>query len=120
MSLETLRKISKDILLYAVRASDYEPAGFDSDALASVRGEYFKSNGAPQENKSEFRVQGVPHSLSYSMKSGSSLAWKVTSGNRTAETVRRSGDGGYCVMTYGENGVVFTLQGLQYFCELVS
>lgn len=110
MSLDKLRKISKDIILYAVKASDYEPLGFDSDALAGVRSEYFKSNGAPQENKSDFALQGVPYSLSYSMRRGSSLAWKMTSGSRTAETVRRSGDGGYCVMTYGENGVVFKRQ----------
>ena len=110
MSLEKLRTISKDIILYAVRAADYEPLGFDSDALAGVRGEYFRSNGAPQEKKSEFSVQGVPHSLSCSMQSGSSLAWKVTVGSRTAETVRRSADGSYCVLTYGENGVIFKRQ----------
>ena len=110
MSLEKLRKISEDMILYAVRASDYEPLGFDNDALAGVRADYFNAKCMPQENKTDFSVQGVPHSLSYSMKNGSSLAWKITVGNRTAETVRRLSDGSYCVMTYGENDVVFKRQ----------
>ena len=110
MSLEILRKISEDMILYAVRASDYEPLGFDNDALAGVRANYFNAKCMPQEDKTDFSVQGVPHSLSYSMKNGSSLAWKITAGNRTAETVRRLTGGSYCVMTYGENGVIFKRQ----------
>lgn len=54
MSLEKLRKISEDMILYAVRASDYEPLGFDNDALAGVRADYFNAKCMPQENKTDF------------------------------------------------------------------
>ena len=108
--LSKLRKISKDLIFYSVLVSEFEKLDFKNDALAGVRANYFNAKCSPQSEKTDIVFEGRPHNLSYSMRSGEPLSWKISTENRPIQTVKRSADGGYCVMSYGENGVVYKRQ----------
>ena len=110
MSLSKLRKISKDIIIYSVLATEFELPDFKNDALAGVRANYFKAKCAPQAEKTDIMIDGRPHSLSYSMQRGTPLSWKITCGTRTIQTVKRASDGSYAVLSYGNNGVIYKRQ----------
>ncbi len=105
-----LQNISRDILIYSVLASDFERLDFKDDALAGVRANYFNAHCAPQAEKTDILVDGKPHSLSYALRSGEPLAWKMMCGNRPVQTVNRASDGSYSVISYGDNGVIFKRQ----------
>ena len=108
--LSKLKKISKDLILYSVLASEFEKLDFKNDALAGVRANYFNSKCSPQTEKTDVNIDNRVYSLSYSMKKGEPLSWKITYESNPVQTVRRSSDGGYCVLSYGENGIIFKRQ----------
>lgn len=108
--LSKLKKLSKDLILYSVLVSEFEKLDFKNDALAGVRANYFNAKCSPQVEKTEVTIDNRPHSLSYSMKKGEPVSWKITFENRPVQTVKRAADGSYCVMSYSENGIVFKRQ----------
>ncbi len=108
--ISKLQNISADLIIYSVLASEYEKPDFKNDALAGVRANYFNSKCSPQAEKTEIIIDGKPYSLSYSMKRGEPLSWKISLGQQPVQTVRRGSDGSYSVMSYGENGVIFKRQ----------
>ena len=108
--LSKLQKVSKDLIIYSALVSEFERLDFKDDALAGVRANFFNSKGSPQVEKTEISLNGVMHSLTYSMKSGEPLSWKISSDRRPVQTVKRASDGGYSVMSYSASGVVFKRQ----------
>ena len=108
--LSKLRKISKDLIIYSVLISDFEKLDFKNDALAGVRANYFNAKCSPQIEKTDIIIDNRPCTLAYSMRAGEPLSWKISVDNRPVQTVKRSADGGYCVVSYGENGVVYRRQ----------
>lgn len=108
--ISKLQNISADIIIYSVLASEYEKPDFKNDALAGVRANYFNAKCSPQAEKTEIIIDGKPYSLSYSMKRGEPLSWKISLGQQPVQTVKRGSDGSYSVMSYGENGVIFKRQ----------
>lgn len=108
--LSKLKKLSKDMILYSVLVAEYEKLDFKNDALAGVRANYFNAKCSPQTEKTDVTIDNRPHSLSYSMKAGEPASWKITFENRPVQTVKRAGDGSYCVMSYGGNGIIFKRQ----------
>ena len=108
--LSKLQKVSKDLIIYSALVSEFERLDFKDDALAGVRANFFNSKGSPQVEKTEISLNGVMHSLTYSMKNGEPLSWKISSDRRPVQTVKRASDGGYSVMSYSASGVVFKRQ----------
>ena len=108
--LSKLQKISKDLILYSVLVSNFEKLDFKNDALAGVRANYFNAKCSPQVEKTEISFDSRTHLLSYSMKRHEPLSWKMMLNQRPVQTVKRSADGGYCVMSYGDNGIIYKRQ----------
>ncbi len=104
--LNELQKLSKGMIIYSALMSRYEKLDFKNDALAGVRANFFNSNRNPQTDKTEFYTDNHSFCLSYSMKEGEPLLWKVTSNKSQYQKVKRVSDDVYCVLFYGENGVV--------------
>ncbi len=108
--LSKLRKLSKDIILYSVLVADYERLDFKNDALAGVRANFFNAKCAPQSEKTDITIDGKTHYLAYTLKKKEPLSWKISYANQPVQTVKRSVDGSYCVLSYGDNGIVFKRQ----------
>ena len=108
--LSKLQKISKDLILYSVLVSEFERLDFKDDALAGVRANYFNAKCSPQVEKTDIKLGGKIQSLSYSMRCGEPLSWKITCEARPVQTVKRAEDGSYSVLSYGGNGIVFKRQ----------
>ena len=104
--LNELQKLSKGLIIYSALMSRFEKLDFKNDALAGVRANYFNSNHNPQTDKTEFFTDDRSYSLSYTMKNGEPLLWKVTSNKSQIQKVKRVSDDVYCVLSYGENGLV--------------
>ena len=104
--LNELQKLSKGLIIYSALMSRFEKLDFKNDALAGVRANYFNSNHNPQTDKTEFFTDNRSYSLSYTMKNGEPLLWKVTSNKSQIQKVKRVSDDVYCVLSYGENGIV--------------
>lgn len=104
--LSDLQRLSKDLIIYSVIAADFEKPDFKNDALAGVRANFFNSNCAPQSEKTDISIDGRVFGLFYSMKKNEPLSWKMKGGERPFQTVTRAGAKSYCVVFYGENGVV--------------
>ena len=66
------------MILYSVILSDFEKPDFKNDALAGVRANYFNSNHCAQSDTTEIELDGRQLSLSYSMKEGEPISWKIT------------------------------------------
>ena len=94
------------MIIYSALVADFEKLDFKNDALAGVRANYFNSNHYPQTDKTDVEVDSRTFNLSYTMKEGEPLLWKVTSNNSPYQTVKRISNEVYCVLTYGNNGVV--------------
>lgn len=107
---DQLRKLSGDLVIYSVLASDFEQLDFKNDALAGVRANFFNAGGDAQTDKTEIIVDGRVHSLSYAMRRSAPLSWKLSCGMEPAQTVKPAPDGSYSVLSYGTNGVVFKRQ----------
>ena len=105
--LSRLQKLTKDMILYSVILSEFEKPDFKNDALAGVRANYFNSNHCAQRDKTEIELDGRLLSLSYSMKDGEPISWKITKNHQPYQSVRRGAESSYCVMTYSDNGVVY-------------
>lgn len=101
-----MQKLSKDMIVYSVLLSEYEKPDFKNDALAGVRANYFNAGCSPQIDTTDIDLDGRPLSLTYAMKQGEPLAWKITRNHQPYQTVRRA-DHSYCVMTYSDNGVIY-------------
>ena len=108
--LSKLQKLSKDLILYSVLVSEFERLDFKDDALAGVRANYFNAKCSPQVEKTDIKLGGKQQNLSYSMRRGEPLSWKITCDSRPVQTVKRASDGSYSVMTYGLNGIIFKRQ----------
>lgn len=108
--LSKMQKISKDLIFYSVLLSEFEKPDFKNDALAGVRANFFNANGFPQVEKTDIMIDGRSYSLSYSMKQGEPILWKVTRDTQPFQTVKRFADGSYCVLSYGDNGIVLKRQ----------
>ena len=104
--LNELQKLSKGMIIYSALMSRFEKLDFKDDALAGVRANFFNSNRNPQTDKTEFFTDNRSFSLSYSMRDGEPLLWKVTSNKSQYQKVKRVSDDVYCVLTYGDNGVI--------------
>lgn len=107
---DQLRRLFGEIVIFSALASDFEQLDFKNDALAGVRANFFNSGGADQTEKTDITVDGRVYSLSYAMRSGAPLSWKMTCGLNPAQTVKPAADGSYSVLSYGANGVVFKRQ----------
>lgn len=107
---DQLRKLFEEIVIFSVLASDFERLDFKNDALAGVRANYFNSGGADQTEKTDITVDSSVYSLSYAMRSGAPLSWKMSCGLNPAQTVKPAADGSYSVLSYGVNGVIFKRQ----------
>ena len=105
--LSDIQRLSKGLIIYSALVAEFERLDFKNDALAGVRANYFNSNHYPQSDKTDVSVDNRTFSLSYSMKEGEALLWKVTSNNSPYQKVKRISDEVYCVLTYGGNGVVY-------------
>ena len=85
--LNELQKLSKGLIIYSALMSRFEKLDFKNDALAGVRANYFNSNHNPQTDKTEFFTDNRSYSLSYTMKNGEPLLWKVTSNESQIQKV---------------------------------
>ena len=101
---------AEDMIIYSAVLCDFEKPDFRNDALAGVRANYFNCGCSDQTEKTEIEIDGRTYSLSYIMKSGAPLAWKITLNNQPVQTVKRAADGGYSVISYGGNGIVYKRQ----------
>ena len=108
--LSKLRKISKDLIIYSVLVAEYERLDFKNDALAGVRANYFNAKCSPQTEKTDITIDNRVYNLGYSMKKGEPLSWKINADTHPVQTVKRSAGGGYCVMSYGDNGIIYKRQ----------
>ena len=105
--LSDVQRLSKGMIIYSALVADFEKLDFKNDALAGVRANYFNSHHYPQSEKTDVEVDNRTLNLSYTMREGEALLWKVTSNNSPYQTVKRISDEVYCVLTYGGNGVVY-------------
>ena len=105
--LSDVQRLSKGMIIYSALVADFEKLDFKNDALAGVRANYFNSRHYPQSEKTDVEVDNRTLNLSYTMREGEALLWKVTSNNSPYQTVKRISDEVYCVLTYGGNGVVY-------------
>ncbi len=105
-----LLKLSKDLIIYSVLVSEFERLDFKDDALAGVRANYFNAKCSPQVEKTDIKLGGKMQSLSYSLRRGEPLSWKITCDASPVQTVKRASDGSYSVMSYGSNGIIFKRQ----------
>ena len=101
-----LKKMFQDLIIYSALLSDCEKPDFKNDALAGVRANFFNAKGSPQTERTELVLDGRDCALYCTMKRGEPLSWKITRGGAPYQTVKRSFDGSYCVITYGDNGIV--------------
>ncbi len=104
--LSDLKKLSKGLIIYSVLVSDFEKLDFKNDALAGVRANYFNSNKQPQQDNTDISFDDKKYKISYSMVDGVALSWKVSRNHMPFQSVRKISDTMYCVIFYGENGVV--------------
>lgn len=104
--ISDLKKLSKDLIVYSALIAQFEKLDFKNDALAGVRANFFNSNHSGQSDKSDILSDSSNFSLSYTMNYGEPMLWKVMSNNRPYQTVKRNSDDVYCVLTYGDNGIV--------------
>ncbi len=108
------RKITNGLVIYSVLISDYEKLDFKNDALAGVRANYFNSNLTPQRDKTEITFDNKIYSLSYYMGNNEPFSWKITRNSQPYQKVKKATGGVYCVIFYGENGII---NKRQYFNE---
>lgn len=104
--ISSMQKLSGDMIIYSALIADFEKLDFKDDALAGVRANYFNARGAEQKEKTEIEIDGRVCGLSYTMRRGEPISWKVTYNHLPYQTVKRAAEGSYCVLTYGENGTV--------------
>lgn len=105
--LSRLQKLSKNMILYSVLLSDFEKLDFKTDALAGIRANYFNSNRSAQSDTTDVELDGRKLNLTYSMKNGEPLSWKITKNNQPYQNISRMSDFSYCVMSYNDNGAVY-------------
>ncbi len=101
---------AEDLIVYSAVLCDFEKPDFRNDALAGVRANFFNCGCSDQAEKTEIQIDGKTYSLSYIMKNGAPLAWKITFNNQPVQTVKRAADGSYSVISYGGNGIVYKRQ----------
>lgn len=104
--ISKLKKLTDGLIVFSVLVSDYEKLDFKNDALAGVRANYFNSNESTQSEKTEVVFDDKVYNLSYLMLKNEPLSWKITRNNQPYQTVKRATGGIYCVIVYGENGII--------------
>lgn len=112
--ISKLKKITNGMIVFSVLLSDYEKLDFKNDALAGVRANYFNYNYTAQNEKTELEYDDKTYNLSYYMAENEPLSWKITRNNRPYQTVKKATGGIYCVIVYGDNGII---NKRQYFDE---
>lgn len=103
--LSEMQKLSKGLIVYSAVLSDFEKPDFKNDALAGVRANYFNSNHCEQRDRTSIMLDDRVYSLSYRMRQGEPLSWKVSYSNMPCQSVRLL-NRAYCVLCYGESGTV--------------
>ncbi len=106
MMIEKLKKLTDGLIIFSALVSDYEQLDFKSDALAGVRANYFNSGSSAQSDKTEVVLDAKTYNLSYFMCKNEPLSWKITRNNRPYQSVKRAAGSVYCVIVYGENGII--------------
>lgn len=104
--LSDSQKLTDGLIIYSALISDFEKLDFKNDALAGVRANYFNSRKLPQYDKTEISFDDKLYNISYHMTSDMPLSWKVTRNNRPYQSVKKFSGGIYCVIFYGENGII--------------
>lgn len=104
--ISKLQKLTDGMIFFSALISDYERLDFKNDALGGVRANYFNSNNSAQSEKTEVVFDGKIYNLSYFMIKNEPLSWKITRNNRPYQTVKRATGGIYCVIVYGDNGII--------------
>lgn len=104
--LSDSKKLTDGLIIYSALISDFEKLDFKNDALAGVRANYFNSNKLPQYDKTEISLDDKLYNISYHMKDGEPLSWKVTRNNQPFQSVKKATGGVYSVIFYGENGII--------------
>ena len=100
------RKITDGLIIFSTLVSDFEKLDFKNDALAGVRANYFNSKMSTQRDKTEITFDSKIYNLSYYMGQNEPISWKITRNNRPYQTVKKATGGVYCVIFYGENGII--------------
>ncbi len=95
-----------DLIIFSALLSDYEKLDFKNDALAGVRANYFNSNLSDQSEKTDILLNEQTYNLSYFMKNGVPLNWKITRNHTPYQNVKKTAGEVYVVLSYNENGVV--------------
>lgn len=108
--LKQSQKLTKGLLIFSVRISDFEKLDFKNDALAGVRANYFNSKNSPQRDKTEIELDSRTYNLSYVLQGGSPLMWKATRDNLPYQSVKRGIGGIYSVIFYTEDGIIYKRQ----------
>lgn len=102
--------LKNDVVFYSANLAEFEQLDFKNDALAGVRANYFNSNCQTQFAETEIFIDNFTYKLSYKLEKGMPLIWKIARNNRPYQSVKRSSAGIYCVIYYGENGVIYKQQ----------
>ena len=104
--IDKLKKLTDSLIIFSALVSDFEELDFKSDALAGVRANYFNSSKSTQSDKTEVVIDSKAYNLSYLMCNNEPLSWKITRNNRPYQSVKRAAGSVYCVIVYGENGII--------------
>lgn len=108
--LDYSKKLTDGLIIFSALVSDYERLDFKNDALAGVRANYFNSNCTQQQDRTEIVLDDKNYNLSYLINKDNSLSWKITNNNRPIQSVKKTTGGVYCVLFYGDNGIIFKRQ----------
>ncbi len=106
----SLQSLTDGLIIFSVLVSDFEKFDFKNDALAGVRANYFNTDNSTQNEVTEISLDGKVYKLSYLMSSDKPFSWKVSKNNRPFQSVKRATGGIYCVMYYGDNGIIYKRQ----------
>ncbi len=104
--IDKLQKLTDGLIVFSALVSDFEKLDFKSDALAGVRANYFNSSNSAQSDKTEVVLDEKTYNLSYFMCKNEPLSWKITRNNRPYQSIKRVAGSVYCVIVYGENGII--------------
>ncbi len=95
-----------DLIIFSSLISDYEKLDFKNDVLAGVRANYFNSRNSVQSEKTDISINDKSYNLSYYMKNGEPLNWKITRNNNPFQSVKKATGGVYVVLSYTDDGVI--------------
>ncbi len=104
--IDKLKRLTDGLIVFSALASDFEKLDLKNDALAGIRANYFNSSNSTQSDKTEVLFDEKKYNLSYFMCKNEPLSWKITRNSRPYQSVKRVTGNIYCVIVYGENGII--------------